>query len=298
MATEDDASHVETIEKVLCILLDRGLTLNKEKCKFGAREIKFWGMIISAAGIRPDPEKVKALNHLTTPKNKEKLISFICMMQSNSDFIEGFSQKASTLRELTKKGVRFRWEKKHNEAFRTLIKSFRKDVLLRYFDPRVKTFTIVDGHKTGLGAILAQGPTLTEAKPVALASRTTSVSERSCPQLDLEAISLDFGLRRFREYVIGLPTLIKVITDHKPLIHIFNGRQSGSIRTKRIKLNHQNIPFIVEFQKGTLNQVDYMSRHARSMSSLPIEQRKECNEINNLLYTLHTTQIIDQDLGS
>ena len=36
-----------------------------------------------------------------------------------------------------------------------------------------------------------------------------------------------------------------------------------------------------------------MSRHARNISHLPIEQRKECNEINNLLYALHTTQIID-----
>ena len=126
-----------------------------------------------------------------------------------------------------------------------------------------------------------------------MASRTTNTSESNCPQLDLEAASLDFGLRRFREYVVGSPTLIKVITDHKPLVHIFNGRRNGSIRTRRIKLNHQDIPFIVEFQKGSLNQVDYMSRHARNISHLPIEQRKECNEINNLLYTLHTTQIID-----
>ena len=124
-------------------------------------------------------------------------------------------------------------------------------------------------------------------------TRTTSISEKGCPQLDLEAVSLDFGLRRFREYVVGSPTLIKVITDHKPLVHIFNGRHTGSIRTRRIKLNHQDIPFIVEYQKGILNQVDYMSRHARSLASLPIDQRAECNEINNLLYTLHTTQIID-----
>ena len=103
------------------------MTLNKEKCKFGAKEIKFWGMIISAAGIRPDPEKVEALNHMTTPKNKEELISFLCMMQSNSDFIEGFSQKTSTLRELTKKGTRFKWEKRHNDAFYSLIKAFRED---------------------------------------------------------------------------------------------------------------------------------------------------------------------------
>ena len=293
IATDDESSHVITIEKVLCILHENGLTLNKDKCKFGAKEIKFWGMIVSASGILPDPEKVEALNYLTTPQNKEELISFICMMQSNADFIEGFSQKASTLRELTKKGVRFKWEKEHNNAFHTLIEAFRKDVLLCYFDPEARTFIIVDGHKTGLGAILAQGATLEDAKPVALASRTTSISEKSCPQLDLEAASLDFGLRRFREYVVGSPALIKVITDHKPLIHIFNGRRHGSIRTRRIKLNHQDIPFIVEYQKGSLNQVDYMSRHARRLSSLPITERKECNDINNLLYTLHTTQVMD-----
>ncbi len=293
VATDDESSHVITIKKVLDILHNNGLTLNKDKCKFGAKEIKFWGMIISAAGIRPDPEKVEALSHLTTPRNKEELISFICMMQSNSDFIEGFSQKASTLRELTKKGVRFKWEKRHNEAFHALIDAFREDVLLRFFDPEAPTFIIVDGHKTGLGAILAQGPTLEEAKPVALASKTTNLSEKNCPQLDLEAASLDFGLRRFREYVVGSPALIKVITDHKPLVHIFNGKRTGSIRTKRIKLNHQDIPYIVEYQKGSLNQVDYMSRHARSLTSLPIQQQKECNELNNLLYTLHTTQIMD-----
>ena len=105
IATEDESSHVRVTEQVLSIILENGLTLNMEKCKFGAKEIKFWGMIISAAGIRPDPEKVEALNHMTTPKNKEELISFLCMMQSNSDFIEGFSQKTSTLRELTKKGT-------------------------------------------------------------------------------------------------------------------------------------------------------------------------------------------------
>ena len=272
-ATDDEASHVTILDKVLSILLERGLNLNKEKCKFGAKEIKFWGMLISAAGIRPDPEKVEALNHLTTPKNKEELVSFICMMQSNADFIEGFAQKASTLRDLTKKGVRFKWEKKHDDAFHALIDAFRQDILLRYFDPQANTFIIVDGHKTGVGAILAQGPTLAEAKPVALASRTTSISEKGCPQLDLEAVSLDFGLRRFREYVVGSPTLIKVITDHKPLVHIFNGRRTGSIRTRRIKLNHQDIPFIVEYQKGILNQVDYMSRHARSLASLPIDPK-------------------------
>jgi len=134
------------------------------------------GLIVSAEGIRPDPAKVEALNHLTTPKNKEELISFLCMMQSNADFIQDFSKKASVLRELTKKNSKFRWHKEHEACFRMLLDSFKKDVLLRYFDGNLNTFVLVDGHKTGLGAILAQGSTLSDAKPVAIASQSTTLA--------------------------------------------------------------------------------------------------------------------------
>ena len=174
-----------------------------------------------------------------------------------------------------------------------MLESFKKDVVLRYFDPSLQTFIFVDAHQSGFGAILAQGPSLEKARPVAIASRSTGTEEQNYPQLDLEASSLDFSLRRFREYVVGSPTLIKVVTDHKPLVHIFNGRRNGSIRTQRIKLNHQDIPYIVEYQKGSLNQVDYLSRHARKISSLPAIQQNECNELNNLLYMLHTTPVTD-----
>ena len=76
------------------------------------------------------------------------------------------------------------------------------------------------------------------ARPVALVSRTTSDAENNYPQIDSEATSVDFGLRRFREYLVGAPVAVKVISDHKPLIRILNGRRHGSIRTQRMKLNH------------------------------------------------------------
>lgn len=293
IATISVEEHISIVDQVMQILSKAGLTLNGSKCVFGQDKIAFWGMIFSADGVCPDPEKVKALDNLVTPTNKEELVSFLCMMQSNSDFIPGFSKKAALLRELTKKDCRFFWSEKHESCFRSLVDSFREDVLLRYFDCSLPTFIVVDGHVSGLGAMLMQGNTLQDARPVAVASRTTSVSEKHCPQLDLEATSLDFGLRRFREYVVGSPHLVKVITDHKPLIPIFNERRKGSIRTERIKINHQDVPFIVEHCKGKLNPMDYMSRHAQNLSELPLQQRKEHNELNNLLYMLHTTPVID-----
>ena len=68
-------------------------------------------------------------------------------------------------------------------------------MLLQYFDLQKPTYVITDAHVTGLGAMLAQGDSLSTAKPVAFASRTTSPAETRYPQPDLEAMGLDFGLR-------------------------------------------------------------------------------------------------------
>ena len=47
-------------------------------------------MVYGAHGIKPDPSNVEALEHISTLTNKEDLISFLCMMQSNNDFIPNF----------------------------------------------------------------------------------------------------------------------------------------------------------------------------------------------------------------
>ena len=293
IATVTEEEHQRVVEQVLEIISKSGLTLNPKKCVFGQHEIQFWGMIFSGEGVRPDPEKVEALDHMSPPVNKEELVSFICMMQSNADFIPGFAKLAAKLRELTKKSVRFQWKEEHQKCFDELVRAFKKETLLTYFDGNLPTYVLVDAHCTGLGAILAQGPTLEEARPVALSSRATNNAEKRYPQLDIEGTGVDFGLRRFREYLVGAPHMIKVITDHKPLVSIFNRSRKGSIRTQRMTLRHQDIPYCVEYRKGALNQSDYMSRHSKPLSKLPKKQREECEELNNLLYSLHTTPVID-----
>ena len=84
-----------------------------------------------------------------------------------------------------------------------------------------------------------------------------------------------------------------MITDHKPLWSIFNGTHHGSIRTERIKLRHQDIRFQVEYQPGKNNQADCLSRHAIPISKLPVDEQNESDDLIKLLYTLHTTPIID-----
>ena len=66
-------------------------------------------------------------------------------------------------------------------CFEQLLQDFRKDTLLRYFDMTKKIYIFTDAHIPGLGAILAQGDTYQDAKPVVIASRTNSNAETRYP---------------------------------------------------------------------------------------------------------------------
>ena len=144
---------------------------------------------------------------------------------------------------------------------------------------RKPIYIFTDAHISGLGGMLAQGDSVETAKPVAVASRTTSIAEKKYSQLDLEAMSVDFCLRRFRNYIVGAPDTVTVVTDHKPLCTIFNGNKLGSIRTERIKMRHQDIRFNVCYQKGKLNQTDYISRRAKPLHKIPQNEQDETQDI-------------------
>ena len=253
--------HNSTVEAVTNKASEVGITFNPEKRIFNAREVPFLGIIFTKDGIEPDPATVKALQEAERPESKEGLMSFLSMLQSNSTFIQRISQYTQQLRNLTKMNSTFKWNKDHQREFEQVKSMFHKDILIQYFDPQKNTYIFVDAHRTGLGAVLAQGCLINDTVPIAIASRTTTKVEQRYPQIDLEGLAVDFGLRRFRQYIVGGP-LVKVVIDHKPLVSIYANKHLGSIRLDRVKLRPQDITFEVCWQPGNVNPADYASRHA------------------------------------
>ena len=84
-------------------LQDVGLTLNSEKCIFVKDGVPFWGLLLNHEGIKPEPSKAEALRHASPPQNKEEIMSFLCMIQSQSNFIPNLSCCTAHLRDLNKK---------------------------------------------------------------------------------------------------------------------------------------------------------------------------------------------------
>ena len=108
---------------------------------------------------------------------------------------------------------------------------------LAHFQIGAPMFLFVDAHRSGLSAMLAQGNTASSSHVVACASRATTPVERRYPQLDLEALAIDFALRRYRQYLVGGPP-VTIITGHKSLISIFASTRKGSIGTDQMPRNH------------------------------------------------------------
>ena len=276
--------HNKTLEAVCQKILESGMTLNPEKCIISTNKVPWWGMMISNKGVSPDPEKVEALKHMSPPKSRDEVKSLFCMLQSNRGFLPAMAEKTTNIRALLKKDEKFEWSSKCQAEFNQIRREFSSDICLHHFNPKLKTEIQVDAHKTGLAALLVQEDK-GQKTIIGVASRATTPTESRYPQIDLEALAVDFGLRRFRFYVAGGPT-VSVTTDHKPLVSIFKNLRKGSIRTERIKLRHQDIDYEVKWEAGIKNPADYLSRHVMPLKLMTDNIKEETTELEKTVWLL------------
>ena len=73
--TEQD--HLAILEKILSRLQNAGIRLKRCKCAFMLSSIDILGHRISADGLQPTKEKVRAISEALAPQNVTQLHSFL-----------------------------------------------------------------------------------------------------------------------------------------------------------------------------------------------------------------------------
>ena len=109
--------HDASVRRVLDKCREAGLSLKKEKCEIGVTELKFLGEIVSKDGMKPDPQKVTAINQMTPPSNREELARFLGMIKYLARFLPDLSERSYHLRVLMKADVHFQWGPEQQRAF-------------------------------------------------------------------------------------------------------------------------------------------------------------------------------------
>ncbi|GFX48940.1 retrovirus-related Pol polyprotein from transposon 412 [Trichonephila clavipes] len=127
--------HLQNIRKVLSKLSDANLKLNPSKCKFFQKEVNYLGHIISAEGVRTDPEKVSAVKNWKRPENLRELRSFLGLCTYYRKFVKGFSNIARPLHKLSESKQKFQWTKECEDSFLQLKETLTSSPILIYPQP-------------------------------------------------------------------------------------------------------------------------------------------------------------------
>ncbi|XP_028418333.1 uncharacterized protein K02A2.6-like [Dendronephthya gigantea] len=290
------AEHDKRLEQVLERLRMNNLTLNKSKCEFNKPSLIYFGYTFSGDGVLPDPKKVEAIRNVEAPKSAKEVRSFLGLVNYCGRFIPNLANLAKPLRELTKKDVKWHWTEECQKSLSEIQQALSSNTKLAYFQPSLETELLVDASPTGIGAILTQRDCSKNADPrvICYSSRALSEVEQRYSQIEREALAIMWGCEKYHLYLYGKP--FSVITDHKPLVKIFNDpAHKPPPRIERWILKLQPYEFSVVYKPGEDNPADYLSRHPDLTTKLSRREEKVAEEYINYVFTNAIPKALTQE---
>ena len=216
---EDDEEHFQNLEAVFKRLQTAGLRVNSKKCRFFADRIEYCGHEVSKDGLRKLKTKIQAIVDAPRPENVSQLRSFLGLLNYYQRFLPDLATTLHPLNNLLHKGTKFDWCTDCQAAFKKVKNLIASDQVLTHYDPRLPVRLASDASPYGIGAVLSHVYPTGEERPIAFASRTLTQAEKGYSPYK-EALATIWAVKRFNIYLYGRQ--FELVTDHQPLISIFN----------------------------------------------------------------------------
>ena len=114
------SEHLGDLQVVFEILRSYKLRLNTSKCSFGVGSSKFLGYMVTHRGIEVNPDQIKAINNMQTPRNLKEVQKLTGMAATLNRFISRSADRCRPFFLLINKWKNFEWTKECAEAFQQL----------------------------------------------------------------------------------------------------------------------------------------------------------------------------------
>ncbi|GBM86428.1 Transposon Ty3-I Gag-Pol polyprotein [Araneus ventricosus] len=221
------------------------------------KEVTYLGHVISAEGVKTDPEKIKAVVDWPRPETVHDLRSFLGLCTYYRRFVKNFSTIAKPLHKLTEAKSNFNWTEECEKSFNSLKQALTSSPILTY--PRTdKDFILdTDASNEGIGAVLSQNIG-NEERVIAYFSKSLGKPERNYCVTRKELLAIVKSIEHFHHYLYGRKFLLR--TDHASLRWLLNFKEpEGQIARWIQRL--QEYDFEIQHRKGTSHgNADALSR--------------------------------------
>lgn len=234
------------------------MQLNWNKCVIGVTELEFLGHKITKDGIIPSDSKIEALVSFRRPANANETRSFLGLANYLNRYIPNLATIDEPLRDLTKKGVGFKWTIKHDAVFQEIKKAMAESAALGFFNVHDRTLVMADASPSALGAMLVQVDGDGEHRIISYASKSLTDTERRYCHTEKEALALVWSVEKFYIYLYGKE--FELLTDCKALVYLFTHRSRPCARIERWVLRLQSFEYSITYIPGDQNVADVLSR--------------------------------------
>ncbi|KAG1941992.1 retrotransposable element [Pimephales promelas] len=232
--------HLEVLDKVLSRLQQHGIRVKKSKCEFLCKSVEYLGFKIDEKGLHPTESKVEAIVKAPAPTNVSELRSFLGLLNYYGKFVANLS----TL---------LQWSLQCAQAFNACKQHLLSSKWLAHYDPKKPLRLACDASPYGVGAVISHVLPSGEEHPIAFASRTLTASEKNYAQIEKEALSIVFGVKKFHKYLYGRK--FHLLTDHKPLLAILGPKSAiptlAALRMQRWALTLLAYDYEIEYRRSS-----------------------------------------------
>ena len=122
------------------------IILSRKKFEIG-NKISFAGLVISSRGIKPDPDRIKALTQFPVPKDISGVGSFLGLANQLLGFVPDFAPMSVKLRELTSKKNAFLWSEDHQKEFEQVKSLLTSNMVVTHFNPDLPVTMLTDASR-------------------------------------------------------------------------------------------------------------------------------------------------------
>ena len=204
-------------------------------------------------------------------------------------FVRSYASIAAPLTSLLGKDAIFSWGNMQQQAFDNLKSYLFKPPILMFPKFTQPFYVVTDACGYGVGGALMQEINKM-LHPIAFFSRKLKHTETRMSTTDREALAVIESLKHFKYLIMGHEII--VLTDHKPVLDIFN-KPDLSVNRARMFLTIQDYHPKLKYISGKSNVIaDALSRNIKcdsivaglEVSSLEEENREEKEKESKLLW--------------
>ena len=164
----------------------------------------YLGHKISADGLEPLPEKLKAIRNLAPAKNMDEACHILRLLGYYRSFVPAFADICLPIPNILKKNTPFVWSNTCQLALDYLKEIFCNKSFLQFPDPNKPYVLYTDTSNNVYSGVLCQRiDNKQDTRPVAYFSGTFTAQNKSWCTMEKEAYAMWKGMQHFDYYLWG-----------------------------------------------------------------------------------------------